>query len=107
MDNLDIVHKIETVCGARGLKTSALLRQAGLSPNVIEDWRTYKTEPSFPALFDICNVLNIDVKELFATDELQLTASQTEILNEWRALTAREKQAVFDYITAMKSVRKQ
>ena len=50
MYNQEIVEKIKSVCKLRNLKISELLKKAGLSPNVVEDWHNNKKEPSFPAL---------------------------------------------------------
>ncbi len=106
MNNIEIVNKIKMICGLQHLKISALLKKAGLSPNVIDDWKNNKTEPSFPALFHICEVLNIQIEELYTTDELRLTESQLSILKEWKTLEIKEKQAIWEYIDALKSDHK-
>lgn len=106
MYNQEIVKKIKSICKLQNLKISELLKKAGLSPNVVEDWQNNRTEPSFPALFEICKVLNIDIKDLFATQELRLTNLQANIIKEWETLNDKEKQAIYDYITALKSNHK-
>ena len=101
-----IVERIKSLSKERNLKISVLLRKAELSPNVIDDWQNKKTEPSIPALCKICEVLNIDIGDLFTTSELQLTQSQMDLLKEWNLLNAQEKQAIFDYISALLSNHK-
>ena len=105
MYNQEIVEKIKSVCKLRNLKISELLKKAGLSPNVVEDWHNNKKEPSFPALFEICKVLNIEIEDLFRVSQLRLTNSQVNLLKEWNALNNVEKQAIIDYISALKSNR--
>ena len=106
MNNIELVNKIKFFCNSQNLKISALLKKAVLSPNIIDDWQNNKTEPSFPALLQICNVLQIQLKDLFKTEDLSLTVSQSNILAEWKTLGDNEKRAVFDYITALKSNHK-
>ena len=103
MNTQDIVEKIKFVCKSQNLKINALLRKAGVSPNLVDDWQNDRSEPSFPTLIEICNVLNITLEELFITDKLSLTSSQERILNEWKNLSNQEKRAIFDYIVALKS----
>lgn len=106
MNKGKIAENISFICKSQNLKISALLKKAGLSPNVFDDWQNEKTEPSFPALFEICRALNIDIAELFSTHSLSLTDSQLKLLAEWKHLSDPEKQAVFDYISAMRSNHK-
>jgi len=106
MDSVNIVSKIKSICKSKNIKISALLSEAGLSAHLIDDWQDNKTEPSFPALFKICDVLQINISDLFITGDIQLTQSQMEILTEWRGLSNQEKSAIFSYIDALKSNHK-
>ena len=106
MYNQEIVEKIKSICKLQNLKISELLKKAGLSPNVVEDWHNNKKEPSFPALLEICKVLNIEIEDLFRVSQLRLTNSQANLLREWNTLNDKEKQALQDYIMALKSNHK-
>lgn len=101
--NIQIVTAIKTKCREQHIKISELLRAAGTSQHLIDDWQNERSEPSFPVLNRICAVLNIEIEELFTTDQMALTDSQRNLLNEWHNLSSKEKSALFSYIEAMKA----
>lgn len=100
----DIVRRIKKRCECKRLSINALLRRAGLSPHLIDDWKNRKAEPSVAALEKICRELDMDLGDLFANSEHTYTETQRRILEDWRTLSEEEKTAIFKYIEAMREL---
>ena len=100
---VQIVTAIKRKCKEQHIKISELLRAAGTTQHLIDDWQNKRSEPSLPVLNRICEVLNIEIWELFMSKQTNLTESQNTLLGEWRNLSSNEKGALFAYIDAMKS----
>lgn len=100
---LRVVATIKKKCKERHIKVSELLRAAGASQHSIDDWEHERTEPSFPVLARICEVLEIEIGELFVDAMEPLTDAQVAFLKEWRKLSPDEKTALHSYIAAMQS----
>lgn len=102
-----LLKKIKNLCEERGIKIRDLLKSAGLSLHIIDDWESNIANPSIPALLQICKVLNITLEYLFQNDELTLTASQKKLLDQWKVLDPKEKKAIKNYIKAMQYLNEQ
>lgn len=98
-----IIKTIKANSKEQNCKISELLRKARVSPHIIDDWQSGKSDPSFSVLFRLCDVLNIEMRELFTENEDALTDSQKAIIEEWCLLSPMQKEALFLYIDAMKS----
>ena len=98
--NLRIVEIITARCKERNIRLRQLLLSTNSSPRLVSDWYKGKTYPSFQALEKICALLDLDMLDFF---EPVFTEQQQKILDEWKTLSKREKQALYCYIRAMKS----
>lgn len=97
-----LIEKIERICFDNGVTVSEVLKKAGVSPQVFEDWKKFTTEPSFPTLMQMCKALGIELSALFCDGQPKYTPSQQNILDLWRELSEAEKCALYKYISAMK-----
>lgn len=62
------MNRIRVVLAEKELSNRWLAEKLGKSDFTISRWATNKIQPSLPQLFEIANVLNVDVKDLIETN---------------------------------------
>ena len=97
-----IVNVIKFHCKEQGMSINRLLLQAKSTKHLIDDWMHGRSEPSLPALIRLCEILNIQIDELFKNQDTSMTESQDRLLREWHCLSPIERKSVSSYIEAMK-----
>lgn len=58
------MNKIKEVLGAKGISQTELVDRLGKSFNMVNLYATNKVQPPIPVLYQIADILNVDVKEL-------------------------------------------
>jgi transcriptional regulator with XRE-family HTH domain len=93
---MDILKRIYELRIRRGWSEWKLAQETGLKQSSISDWYSKNQLPKIPSLEKICNAFGITMAEFFCGegDPVVLTPDQTEILENWSALSPKQKQAV-------------
>ena len=69
MTALTIMNRIKEVLEEKGIKQTWLAEQLGKSYNMVNGYVQNRQQPRLEVLYEIANILNIDVKELLKTNE--------------------------------------
>ena len=63
------MNRIKEVLEEKGIKQTWLAEQLGKSYNMVNGYVQNRQQPRLGVLYEIANILNIDVKELLKTNE--------------------------------------
>ena len=63
------MNRIKEVLEEKGIKQTWLAEQLGKSYNMVNGYVQNRQQPRLEVLYEIANILNIDVKELLKTNE--------------------------------------
>ncbi len=63
------MNRIKEVLEEKGIKQTWLAEQLGKSYNMVNGYVQNRQQPRLEILYEIANILNIDVKELLKTNE--------------------------------------
>ena len=63
------MNRIKEVLDEKGIKQTWLAEQLGKSYNMVNGYVQNRQQPRLEVLYEIANILNIDVKELLKTNE--------------------------------------
>ena len=63
------MNRIKEVLEEKGIKQTWLAEQLGKSYNMVNGYVQNRQQPRLEVLYEIANVLNIDVKDLLKTNE--------------------------------------
>lgn len=66
---LTTMNRIKEVLEEKGIKQTWLAEQLGKSYNMVNGYVQNRQQPRLEVLYEIANILNIDVKELLKTNE--------------------------------------
>ena len=69
MTALTTMNRIKEVLEEKGIKQKWLAEQLGKSYNMVNGYVQNRQQPRLEVLYEIANILNIDVKELLKTNE--------------------------------------
>lgn len=69
MTSLTTMNRIKEVLEEKGIKQTWLAEQLGKSYNMVNGYVQNRQQPRLEVLYEIANILNIDVKELLKTNE--------------------------------------
>ena len=69
MTALTTMNRIKEVLEEKGIKQTWLAEQLGKSYNTVNGYVQNRQQPRLEVLYEIANILNIDVKELLKTNE--------------------------------------
>lgn len=69
MTSLEKMNRIKEVLEEKGIKQTWLAEQLGKSYNMVNGYVQNRQQPRLEVLYEIANILNIDVKELLKTNE--------------------------------------
>ena len=100
---MNILDKISTLREERHWSEYQLAEKSGLTQSTISSWYRKNMIPSIPSLSKICDAFGITLSEFFENDESKIYVSKEEIqlLNQYRALTKKEKIAIKSTISAL------
>ena len=63
------MNRIKEILEEKGIKQTWLAEQLGKSYNMVNGYVQNRQQPRLEVLYEIANILNIDVKELLKTNE--------------------------------------
>ena len=69
MTSLKKMNRIKEVLEEKGIKQTWLAEQLGKSYNMVNGYVQNRQQPRLEVLYEIANILNIDVKDLLKTNE--------------------------------------
>lgn len=64
------MNKIKEILEVKGLSQTELADKLGKSFNMVNLYATNKIQPSIPVLYQIAEILNIDVRELLVPNQI-------------------------------------
>lgn len=65
------MNKIKEVLKARGISQAELADRLGKSFNMVNLYATNKIQPPIPVLYQIADILNIDVRDLLVPNQIK------------------------------------
>ena len=100
---MNVLEKIKKLQVERGWSTYKLAYEAGLTQSTLSNMFARGTCPTVDTLEKICEAFGISLAEFFESDEKKAHVSkeELELLNKYRALTDKEKDAVKSMINAL------
>lgn len=69
MTSLTVMNRIKEVLEEKGIKQTWLAEQLGKSYNMVNGYVQNRQQPRLEVLYEIANILQIDIKELLKTNE--------------------------------------
>ena len=69
LESFEQMNRIKEVLDEKGIKQTWLAEQLGKSYNMVNAYVQNRQQPRLEVLYEIANILNIDVKELLKTNE--------------------------------------
>lgn len=100
---MNVLEKIKKLQKERGWSTYRLAYESCLTPSTLSNMFARGTCPTVDTLEKICDAFGITLSEFFENDESKIYVSKEEIqlLNQYRALTEKEKIAIKSTISAL------
>lgn len=102
-----ISEKIYLLMEQRGISQKEFANRTGISQSTISDWKRKKTNPAADKIMKICEVLHVSPYELLSDGEpvnydLVLSRGEITLIQEYRALSERQKDRLRGYYDALK-----
>ena len=100
---MNVLEKIKKMQAERGWSTYKLSYESGLTQSTLSNMFARGTCPTVDTLERICEAFGITLAEFFEEDERKAHVSkeELELLNKYRALSDKEKDAVKSMINAL------
>lgn len=100
---MSVLEKVKKMQQERGWSTYKLAYEAGLTQSTLSNMFARGTCPTVDTLKRICEAFGITLAEFFEEDERKAHVSkeELELLNKYRALSDKEKDAVKSMINAL------
>lgn len=100
---MNVLEKVRKLQEERGWSTYKLAYEAGLTQSTLSNMFTRGTCPTVDTLEKICEAFGISLAEFFESDnrKAHVSKEELELLNKYRALTDKEKDAVKSMINAL------
>ena len=100
---MNVLGKIKKLQEERGWSTYKLAYESGLTQSTLSNMFARGTCPTVDTLEKICEAFGISLAEFFEANERKTHVSkeELELLNKYRALTDKEKDAVKSMINAL------
>lgn len=102
---MDILHRIDFLRSERGWSVYKLSNEAGITQSTLANMFSRGTLPSISTLTDICAALGITLSEFFHEEgeATKLTAEELNLVQNYRKLSPKNKQAVEMLIENLKN----
>lgn len=96
----DILGRIEKERLSRDWSEYTLAKNSGITPSTISTWYRKDLQPSISSIEKICKGLDISLSQFFSSQEqcVNLTNSQSEILEIWKYLNTSQKATIIEMI---------
>ena len=100
---MNVLEKVKKLQEERGWSTYKLAYEAGLTQSTLSNMFTRGTCPTVDTLEKICEAFGISLAEFFESDnrKAHVSKEELELLNKYRALTDKEKDAVKSMVNAL------
>lgn len=100
---MNVLEKVKKLQEERGWSTYKLAYEAGLTQSTLSNMFARGTCPTVDTLEKLCEAFGISLAEFFESDEKKAHVSkeELELLNKYRALTDKEKDAVKSMVNAL------
>lgn len=100
---MNVLEKVKKLQEERGWSTYKLAFEAGLTQSTLSNMFARGTCPTVDTLEKICEAFGISLAEFFESDnrKAHVSKEEQELLNKYRALNDKEKDAVKSMINAL------
>lgn len=99
---MDVHEKLRDLMSQRGWTAYRLARECGLSEATIANVIRRNANPSLPTLEAICTGFGITLSQFFAESEMvELSPELKALFDGWVTLSAEQKQAVLQMVSAL------
>ena len=99
---MNVTRRIMELMQERDWTEARLARKCGSPYSTIYNIFCRNSIPSVATLECICNAFGISLSQFFAEgDEAVLIEEQKELLERWKGLSEKQKQAILDLMTEM------
>lgn len=100
---MNVLEKVKRLQEERGWSTYKLAYEAGLTQSTLSNMFARGTCPTVDTLEKICDAFGISLAEFFEEDgyKAHVSNEELELLQKYRALTNKEKEAVKSMIDAL------
>ncbi|WP_308207479.1 helix-turn-helix transcriptional regulator [Acidaminobacter sp.] len=103
MDRLDVNERIRQLMIEKGWSEYKLAKSSNLSQSTISNIFKRNTVPSVSTIEAICFGFGISLSQFFAEDDLiELSEEQKKLFSKWVALTAEQKELLYNLIKNLK-----
>ena len=70
-DKTACTNRIKEVLDAKGISQTELANRLGKTFNIVNLYATNKVQPPLPVLYQIANILNIDLRDLLVPNQIK------------------------------------
>ena len=101
---MSVLDKIKKLQKERGWSTYKLAYEAGLTQSTLSNMFARGTCPTVDTLERICDAFGISLSEFFNENDkvIYVSKDELELLDGYRSLTEKEKDAVKSMVSALK-----
>ena len=101
---MSVLDKIKKLKRERGWSTYKLAYEAGLTQSTLSNMFARGTCPTVDTLERICDAFGISLSEFFNENDkvIHVSKDELELLDGYRSLTEKEKDAVKSMVSALK-----
>ena len=100
---MDVLNKISLLRERRSWTIWKLSEESGVDQSTISAWYKKGRSPSVSSLEKICDAFNITMSQFFSDSDSPVTLAldQQEMLENWSALSKKQKEIVLELIKNM------
>lgn len=98
---MDVIGRIERLRAQRGWTINKMAYEAALSQSSVASMYERNTPPKIEMLQSLCDAFEISLAQFFSEGEETevITADEKRLIEKYRALSKRKRQAVLELIT--------
>lgn len=103
---MSVLEKIKKLQQERGWSTYKLAYESGLTQSTLSNMFARGTCPTLDTLEKICESFGISLSEFFDDSDkvVHVSKEEMELLNQYRALSEKEKEAVKSMVAALSNL---
>lgn len=101
-----VIKRINDLRIKRGLSQNEFARLIGVSANTVYHWNKTDAMPALSNIERICEVFGLSVEQFFhGIDGTEMQSDEINFLEDWRAMTPDEREAIQKVIEAFTAIR--
>ena len=102
---MDVLNRITELKERRGWTDYELAERCGLTQSTISAWYRKNYDPTISSLEKVCKAFDMTLSQFFATndDSVDLTPEQRNMLENWNALSKKQKESILTLMENMPS----